>query len=83
MKQSVFLEELKVCINRTAHYKNPKITANVIYFMTKQYPIISSNQKTYIKILKDIKTHLVSNFGWSMVDTHRCFCALHKLLKLF
>ena len=83
MKQSDFLNSLKIYVSKTAGSKNPEITANAIYFMTKQYPVILTNKRVYIKILKEMKTHLIEKFGWSMVETHKCFCILHGLMKIF
>ena len=81
MKQSDFLYNLKEHISQTASMKDPSVTANVVYFIIKQHPLIKDNQRTYIKTLKEIKAHLVENFGWRMLEVHSCFCRLNKLLN--
>ena len=83
MKKSDFLNKLKIYINRTAEQRNPNITANAIYFITKQYPINIVGERTYTNILKEVKKHLTSNFDWRMVEVHSCFCKLNRLLKCF
>ena len=79
MRQTKFLEELKEYISKTAYQKNPQITANSIYFMIKQYPAITTNQRSYIKILKKVKKMLLNDFEWRIVEIHKCFCILNKL----
>ena len=83
MKQSDFLKILKMYIDKTAGQRNPDITAYAIYFMTKQFNISSANKRFYTKILKEVKKHLLSNFDWQMVEVHKCFCRLNRLLKYF
>lgn len=80
MKQSILIEELKNYVGRTAHHKNPQITANAIYFSSKQNSLLINKNRTYIKILKQMKTFLSNDFNWSMVEIHSCFCILHKLV---
>jgi len=79
MRRTKFLEELKEYISKSAQYKNIEVTANSIYFMIKQNPVITHKQRSYIKILKEIKKMLSSDFGWSMIEIHKCFCTLNSL----
>ena len=82
MKKSDFLNKLKFHIDKTASGRSPYITSHAIYFMIKQYPSIRDNKRTYSNILKEIKTHLSSNFDWDMVEVHDCFCRLNRLVKI-
>jgi len=81
MKQKDFLSKLKSYVSLTAHHQLPKITANAIYFVSKQHPTNIVNKRSYVKILKEIKTMLYKNFGWSMTKIHKCFCLLNKLME--
>ena len=81
MKRNKFISELKEFIGKTAYKRDPNTTAYAIYFMSKQYPVIVSNQRTYMQSLKVVKTHLSEKFGWRMVEIHKCFCILKKLTK--
>jgi hypothetical protein len=83
MEQSYFLSKLKTHIDRTANAHDPQITANAIYFITKQYPVSVISKEAYRETLKKIRTHLVENFGWKMTEVHRCVCILHRLMKIF
>ena len=62
MRKRDFVKQLQTHIDKTAEKMNPKITANAIYFMTKQIPIIKTNKKIYIEALKEIKTYLKKHF---------------------
>ena len=49
--------------------------------MSKQYPLMTKNQKIYIEVLKDIKSYLHIDHRWNMTEIHQCFCILHKLTE--
>jgi hypothetical protein len=81
MRKSDLLKILKEHIGRTANEQNAHKTANAIYFVFKQNAVSVCDRKTYIPILKRIKTYLKDDFHWDMVKIHECFCELNRLLK--
>ena len=81
MKKNELIDKLKKYIDRTAEQKNAQITANAIYFIFKQYAVNIEGRKIYIPILIEIKKYLSSEFEWSMIEVHDCFCKLGRLLK--
>lgn len=81
MNKEDFLNKLKEHIGKTANKKSSEITANAIYFIFKQNSVIKGKKGTYVKILKEIKTFLITDFDWKMTEVHACFCRLSRLLE--
>jgi ASC-1-like (ASCH) protein len=81
MKKSDLKSDLRKHVGRSALGKDPFRTANAIYFMMKQYPVIVGNRRAYNSFLIMIKNYLINDFEWSMVSVHRCFSILKKLTE--
>ena len=82
MTKEKLTSEVKKYVSQTAQHKIPKITANAIYFIFKQNDS-SIKRRNYISIFKKVKEMLRESFGWSLVDIHKCFCELNKLMEYF
>ncbi|HUS48915.1 MAG TPA: hypothetical protein VMZ91_02015 [Candidatus Paceibacterota bacterium] len=72
--------EIKKYVSQTAQHKNPNVTANAMYFIIKQHNSSIKSRKTYISIFKKVKEMLVESFDWRMIEIHKCFCELNKLM---
>jgi len=81
MRKNELINKLKEHIDKTAGQKNTQITAYAMYFIFKQYAVNIEGRKSYIPILIEIKKYLSSEFEWSMIEVHDCFCKLGRLLK--
>jgi len=80
MTKDKLTSEIKKHLSQTAQYKNPKVTAGAMYFVIKQHDLEIKSRKTYTSIFKKVKKMLVESFDWRMIEVHKCFCELNKLM---
>jgi hypothetical protein len=83
MTKEKLTSEFKQYVSQTAQHKNPQITANAVYFVTKQFSSDIEETETYRSILHQIKFMLLNSFNWEMSDIHKCFCEIKELTKYF
>lgn len=81
MNKKILLDTIQNHIGKTANEVNPQKTANAIYFIFKQNNINCWTGKTYVSVLKSVKSYLKDEFHWSWMEVHACFCHLNSLLK--